>query len=220
MCSKPVLGYWNIRGLGQPIRYLLAHAGVDFIDKRYNFGPAPDFDRAEWLKEKFELGLDFPNLPYYFDGDVKLTQTLAIMRYIGLKYNLDGNNDQDKNRIAMLEQQVVDLDNQLVKVSYHPDCDEQMKKDFCKILPNLLKSLSDFLAERKFVCGDQITYVDFWLYEYLRKMTVFVSNSLGNFENLQKFLESIESLPNVKQFMKTDKPGLFHSPNCKWNESY
>lgn len=28
--SKPVLGYWNIRGLGAQIRYLLHYLGVDF----------------------------------------------------------------------------------------------------------------------------------------------------------------------------------------------
>jgi len=26
--SKPILGYWNIRGLGAPIRYLLHYIGV------------------------------------------------------------------------------------------------------------------------------------------------------------------------------------------------
>jgi glutathione S-transferase len=46
----------------QPIRLLLAHAGVEYEDKRYNFGPAPDYDGTEWLNDKFNLGLDFPNV--------------------------------------------------------------------------------------------------------------------------------------------------------------
>ena len=46
----------------QPIRLLLAYAGVEHEDKRYNFGPAPDYDSSEWLKDKFNLGLDFPNV--------------------------------------------------------------------------------------------------------------------------------------------------------------
>lgn len=72
----PTLGYWNVRGLGEDIRMLLYYVGVEYEDRRYNFGPAPDFSRAEWLedKEKLKEILDFPNLPYYIDGNVKLTQ--------------------------------------------------------------------------------------------------------------------------------------------------
>lgn len=44
----------------QPIRLLLAYTGTDYEDKRYNLGP--NFDRSEWLNEKFTLGLDFPNV--------------------------------------------------------------------------------------------------------------------------------------------------------------
>lgn len=46
----------------QPIRLLLAYAGVEYEDKRYNIGPAPEYDRSEWLADKFNLGLDFPNV--------------------------------------------------------------------------------------------------------------------------------------------------------------
>ena len=28
--NKPIFGYWNIRGKGAQIRYLLAYCGVDF----------------------------------------------------------------------------------------------------------------------------------------------------------------------------------------------
>lgn len=48
--------------MGQPIRLMLAYAGVDYVDKRYTLGP--DMDRSEWLKDKFNLGLDFPNVSW------------------------------------------------------------------------------------------------------------------------------------------------------------
>jgi len=52
----------------------------------YSAGPAPDFDRSQWLNEKFTLGLDFPNLPYLIDESVKVTETMAIMKYICAKW--------------------------------------------------------------------------------------------------------------------------------------
>lgn len=35
MEAKPILGYWNIRGLASQIRYLFAYVGAEFEDKRY-----------------------------------------------------------------------------------------------------------------------------------------------------------------------------------------
>ena len=35
MDQRPVLGYWGIKGLAQPIRILLKYLGVDYEDKVY-----------------------------------------------------------------------------------------------------------------------------------------------------------------------------------------
>ena len=78
MNSKPTLGYWNIRGLAQPIRYLLVISGADFSEKRYQFGEGSSFAEVEsiqknWKPDKESLGLDFPNLPYWIDGNIKVS---------------------------------------------------------------------------------------------------------------------------------------------------
>ena len=50
-------------------------------------GKETGFSRETWMSEKFNLGLDFPNLPYFIDGDYKLTESLAIHIYIAEKWN-------------------------------------------------------------------------------------------------------------------------------------
>ena len=65
---------------------MLYYCKVDFVDKQYVAGPAPEFDRSMWLNEKFELGLDFPNLPYLIDEEVKITESMAILKYICAKW--------------------------------------------------------------------------------------------------------------------------------------
>lgn len=104
--SLPVLGYWNIRGLAEPARYLLANQHVKYEDRRYHFGPAPGYDFGEWAKAKEGLGLRFSGLPYYLDGDVRLTQSIAIMRYLGRKYKLAGTTEHDTQELDLMEQQV------------------------------------------------------------------------------------------------------------------
>ena len=86
--SLPTLGYWNIRGLAQHIRFQLAYLGVKFNDKQYTGAKSgADHPAQEWLNEKFNLGLAFPNLPYFIETDgYTITESTAIPVYIADKY--------------------------------------------------------------------------------------------------------------------------------------
>ena len=42
---------------------------MEFEDRRYDIGAAPDFDKSSWTDEKYELGLDFPNVSMIIFGD-------------------------------------------------------------------------------------------------------------------------------------------------------
>ena len=55
--------------------------------KEYEMDGPPDFSKACWFDVKFTLGMDFPNLPYFIDGDLKLSETAAIHRYIADKWD-------------------------------------------------------------------------------------------------------------------------------------
>uniref|UniRef100_A0A8D2D1V6 GST N-terminal domain-containing protein n=1 Tax=Sciurus vulgaris TaxID=55149 RepID=A0A8D2D1V6_SCIVU len=57
----PMTQYWDIRGLTHPNRLLLEYTDSSYEEKRYTLGDAPDYDRSQWLNEKFKL-LDFPNV--------------------------------------------------------------------------------------------------------------------------------------------------------------
>jgi hypothetical protein len=50
--SKPILGYWAIRGLAAQIRYMFLYLKVDFEDKVYVLGDAPGYDKSSWLDVK------------------------------------------------------------------------------------------------------------------------------------------------------------------------
>ncbi|XP_040851569.1 glutathione S-transferase Mu 1-like isoform X3 [Ochotona curzoniae] len=65
------LGYWDIRGLAHTVRLLLEYTDTSYEEKIYSMGDAPDYDRSQWLSEKFKLDLDFPNeklKPDYLKG--------------------------------------------------------------------------------------------------------------------------------------------------------
>jgi hypothetical protein len=113
LTPKPLkIGYWKIRGLIAPVRYILEYLGVPYEEVQYEQGDAPDYDRSCWFSVKEKLGLDFPNLPYLIDGDVQITESSAIMRYITNQYAskaFGGKKDVDSANIDMMFGVVSDI---------------------------------------------------------------------------------------------------------------
>ncbi|XP_071546691.1 glutathione S-transferase Mu 4-like [Panulirus ornatus] len=195
----PVLGYWNIRGLGQSIRLLLSYTGTEFEDKMYVPGPPPDFSPSDWTSVKFTLGLDFPNLPYYIDGDVKVTQSNAVLRYIARKHDMCGKTEEEKTRVDILENQAMDMRRAFVKLCY--ETYNTKKQEYLDDLPAAMKLLSDFLGDRPWFAGDNITFVDFLIYELLDVHQELDSSCLDGKKNLQDFVKNFEALPAMKKYM-------------------
>ena len=110
--NKYVLGYWDLRGIVAPIKYMMEYIGLEYEDRYHFYGEAPDFNKDSWLKVKNQLGLDFPNLPYLFDGDdFKLTESQAIYRYLCNKHKpeLLGKTVRDKAYVDMVMGVTVDM---------------------------------------------------------------------------------------------------------------
>lgn len=207
----PVLGYWDVRGLGNPIRYLLTHANVDYEEKLYKCGGPPEFDRTMWLNDKFNLGLDFPNLPYYIDGDVKLTQSQAILRHLARKHGLDGKTEAEKARVDMAVSQLTDNHMDFVRLVYNPEF-AQLKdayvngdpaKGFRVSMADKLKLLTSFLGDRKFVAGDYVTYADFVFFEYLEGQSFFKSDLLKDYPVLEEYHKRIRAVEGVDKYFKS-----------------
>ncbi|XP_028735246.1 glutathione S-transferase Mu 3 [Peromyscus leucopus] len=198
------LGYWNVRGLTHPIRLLLEYTDSSYEEKRYTMGDAPNFDRSQWLSEKFNLGLDIPNLPYLIDGSHKITQSNAILRYLGRKYNLCGETEEERIRVDTLENQVMDTRIQLMIVCCSPDFEKQ-KPEFLKAIPDKMKIYSEFLGKRPWFAGDKVTYVDFLAYDILDQYRMFEPKCLDAFPNLKDFLAHFEGLKKISAYMKTSR---------------
>jgi len=200
----PTLGYWNIRGLGQSIRLLLAFTGTDFNENLYNFGEAPNFNRSEWLEVKNSLGFNFPNLPYYIDKNIKITESNAIARYIGRKNGLDGKSQEEKVFVDMIENISYNLHNEFADLCYKPILEEK-HQNFLFLLKEKLKNISKFLGNKKFIISNEVTFVDFHMYEILDILKIFSPETFNQFPNLIEYLINIENLPSIKSYMKSPK---------------
>ncbi|KAM6218735.1 glutathione S-transferase Mu 1 [Rhynchocyon petersi] len=198
------LGYWDLRGMAHAIRLLLEYTDSKYEEKKYTLGDAPDYDRSQWLNEKFKLGLDFPNLPYLLDGAHKITQSNAILRYIARKHNLCGETEEEKIRVDILENQVMDTRIELARVCYSPDF-EKLKPSYLEGLPGKMKLYSQFLGKRPWFAGDKITFVDFLAYDVLDMNRIFEPKCLDAFPNLKDFMARFEGLDRISAYMKSSK---------------
>ncbi|XP_037062888.1 glutathione S-transferase Mu 7 isoform X1 [Peromyscus leucopus] len=187
------LGYWDIRGLAHAIRMLLEYTDSSYEEKRYTMGDAPDYDQSQWLNEKFKLGLDFPNLPYLIDGSHKITQSNAILRYLARKHNLCGETEEERIRVDILENQLMDNRMVLARLCYNPDF-EKLKPGYLEQLPEMMRLYSEFLGKRPWFAGDKITFVDFIAYDVLERNQVFEPKCLEAFPNLKDFISRFEDL--------------------------
>ncbi|XP_005338154.2 glutathione S-transferase Mu 2 [Ictidomys tridecemlineatus] len=199
-----ILGYWDVRGLTNPIRLLLQYTDTSYEEKRYTMGDAPDYDRSQWLDEKFKLGLDFPNLPYLIDGPHRITQSNAILRYLARKHNLCGETEEEMIRVDILENQAMDTRVQLAVICYSPDF-EKKKPEFLETLPEKMKLYSQFLGKRPWFAGDKITYVDFITYDVLDQHLLFEPKCLEAFPNLKDFMSRFEGLKKISTYMKSSQ---------------
>ncbi|KAM7539137.1 hypothetical protein Aperf_G00000056607 [Anoplocephala perfoliata] len=212
----PVLGYWDFRGFAEQIRLFLRYLGVEFEEKVYKAGP--DFDRSMWLSEKFNLGLKYPNLPYYIDGDLKLTQSLAILEYIADEHGMVPDCKKQRATLHMIHNSILDLRFSFIMMCYNPDFDNQ-KEQFLKRIHDTLKIFEEELGDNIWLTGDKINYPDFSLCELLNQLEKFEPSYLSDFPKLKAYLTRFENLPAIKDYMasKEFKTRACWSAYAKWS---
>merc|ERR1712054_383694 len=188
------LGYWKIRGLAGPIRLLITYTGEELEEDIYEQGEESEgYSREQWYSVKETLNLDFPNLPYFFDGDFKLTQSMAILRYVARKHNLLGKTAEEMAKVDMVLDEGQDLYKRFTPMCYNANF-ENLKADFLLQLPPRLKRFEDFIGNGCWFVGG-ITAADFYMWHVLEAITLLEPQCLGSYPKLSSFLKKFEALP-------------------------
>ncbi|KAG0428577.1 hypothetical protein HPB47_024449 [Ixodes persulcatus] len=207
----PVLGYWDIRGKAQMIRNLLVYKDVVFVDKRYSYGAPPDYAGAEWQADKFSLGLKFPNLPFTTVAEERQTR-LSGRRCVLASQSTE----EEVTQLDLLEQQALDLQKKLAQTAFDSNWEEARKK-YETSFDNELRPWNEFLHGRAWALGGRLTYVDFMLHEALDWIRDFKPEAFQRFPTLLKYLNEFEELPNIKQYMASEKYRKHPFMRRKWS---
>ena len=211
------LGYWGIKGVAEPIRWLVAHLALPV--KEYN--PATP---EEWFgKKKPSLGLDFPNLPYLVDGDFKLSESTAIPVYLihkAGKADLLGGDAQKQAQVREIEGVLSDIKQDLMKVLFAPaDQATVLAKTLepTSKVSQKIEQLSKFLGSKDFLVG-HVTYADLLL-TYTVQLSCSIAKSLGHacpwckYQNLMDLSHRVTKIPGIHERFEASKNVPFMPPS-------
>ena len=225
------LGYWGIRGLGQPIRFLLVSADVPFSEVR--LGVLQDGtllnenkEGEDWGRVRSKLDMPFPNLPYLIDTSgafpVSLSQSNAILRYLARRFDFYGDSETDRIEIDVLQDEAYDFRNEIIDTAYTlgEDYAAVFEQFSTNTLPHYLDSFEAYLAGRdnkNFFVGSRLSLVDFVLYELFWQMTLMVPNSIteSNRPTLFAFIKAFEKEPRIANYLQSENY-IEHPINSPW----
>jgi len=225
------LGYWGIRGLAQPIRFMLVSADVPFSEVR--LGVLQDGtllneseEDEDWASVRSTLGMPFPNLPYLIDtrGDspVNLSQSNAILRYLARGFDFYGDSESERIEIDVLQDEAYDFRNEIIDTAYtlgegYAAAFEEFSGN---TLPRYLDSFEAYLAKREnkdFFVGNRLSLVDFVLYELFWQMTLMVPDSItaSSRPMLSAFIKAFEKTPGIANYLQSENY-IEHPINSPW----
>nr|XP_014285065.1 glutathione S-transferase-like [Halyomorpha halys] len=195
--TKYKLVYFNIRVLGEPIRYMLYYMNKEFEDYR--------MPREDWvqLKEKVPFG----KLPLLeIDGKV-FHQSTAILRYLAIEAGLAGNNACENFQIDMIVAAFGDF---VAEVSRffkmeNPTDKENLRLSIIKNsvpfymtrLENVLKKNGGYLANGK------LSWAEFYIVGYCTSLPGLIGIDLTEkYPFFKELTDRIHSLPRIKEWVK------------------
>ena len=205
--SKPLLAYWDIRGFAEPVRLLLEYGGIEYDQKKYVQGDGPGFDRSCWMDVKFSLGLDFPNLPYYIEGDFKITESWAIYRYVANKVGLVLTDPKEQALADMAQGVVHDFRSKFLGVCYRPGEGgfEAARISFLENLNKPLEAFSAFLNGKKWLAGGNLSYVDFAFAEILDHCRMMNPNCYDKYPIIKDYLDRFFKLEKIHAYRSSNR---------------
>lgn len=196
MAPQYKLTYFDFRALAEPARLVFALKGVEYEDNR--------IARDNWPQHK--ANYPWGSLPVLEEGGKMLAQSNAILRYLGKKYNLVGDNDFETAQVDELLEAMVDLRKESFSAVMEKDeakkatLVETVKKE---TYPKYLKRFSEILEKNggKYFVGKNITVADINIANYLQIFSEVFEGILNDYPLVKAHQDTVFNTPGIKEWV-------------------
>ncbi|XP_062560798.1 glutathione S-transferase-like [Armigeres subalbatus] len=190
------LSYFNVKALGEPLRFLLSYGNLPFEDNR--------IESADWpaVKPTMPMG-QMPVLSV----DGKLAhQSVAMARYLAKQVGLAGADDWENLEIDTIVDTVNDFRHKLAVAHYEPD-EAVKEKKFAtvnsEVIPFYLEKLDEIASKNNgYLANGKLSWADLFfvaVLDYLNGMAK--TDLVANRPNLQKVVENVTSIETIKKWI-------------------
>ncbi|KAG8223846.1 hypothetical protein J437_LFUL007867 [Ladona fulva] len=178
------LNYFDVRGRGEPIRFIFHQAGVSFEDNRIS--------KEHWGTIKPTT--PFGKLPFLEEDGKVIVQSLAIERYLARKFKLIGKDEWDA------------LQCDAVQAFFEADAAKKEEKKAAVINDQAPFYLSRFDEQVKknggYLVNGQLTWADLHFVATLQVTCDMLGKDVvASHANLAAHREKILNLPNIKAWV-------------------
>jgi len=201
------LTYFNLKVLGEPIRWIFFAADEKFEDDR--------IEAVNWGDVKPTL--QWGQLPILtFDGGKTMTQSVAISEFLARRFNLLPKDPVEQARCLELVLHIQDCRAKWAPYYLEQDAGkrETIRKDLVdNMFPSFLKNFEKTVKDNggTYAVGKTATWADFWLANFLEIWKDTVDEGLLDpYPSLKKQVAAITSIPQIKDWISTrPKASLF-----------
>jgi len=186
--------YFNMKGVCEPVRMLLAMVGQEFEDIRVS--------PVEWpqLQEKCEYG----QLPVLEVGGRQLSQPNAIMRYFAKKFNLLGTNEWEIAKNDELADLLTDFRNEWRRffTEKDPARKDQLKRVILDVTaPKYMEKFENMKKKNrgKYINGENVCWIDLQLAHLFELFESTVgADIMDPYPRLQLLQRNVFDMPGIK----------------------
>lgn len=201
------LTYFNIRARGEPIRVILKLAGVEYEETTIPWAS------EEWARLKKDGSkCQFGQLPTLEVNGVKLSHSMAILRYLGKELGYAPDNNLQQAQADAIVDQCQDIVDKFIWIYFHeqdPEKKEIEKKNWLE--KTVAEGLAGFERTLKrngtgYFVTDKITYAEVAFFctfnDYLAKGKTDIPAQFNDFPLTSTLYRSILNEPNIASHIK------------------
>jgi len=192
--GRPTLTYFDMRGRAEAIRLFFTDQGIAFMDRRIRSA-----DSWQALKRTLALG----RLPYYSDPLVNLTESQAILRYLGRSTGMMPADPVAQAPYDQAQEALSAAQEELWQFAW-----QQEYQSDPNLFANSQLSRSLRALERLFLTcpgdywlGTEVSHADYLAYAYLDELRAFFASTLASFEVLALFHERFDARPRLRAYL-------------------